>query len=232
MKKIIKAGKNILVLFVILDALIVALHVLFPDKAVFNLDFESNLPTIYQGAKLILISLLALMILTLSYLEGREIRKDWFWVFWSSMMFFLAVDEMGQIHENVSQYIKEILGQGVGTFESTVADLGYSSTPWLKYYLVLFLVATAIVISFIKRMYKKDSKTVWYLIIGWLFFLGVPIIEYINTMPHIMFQEGYEALMIIEEVFEIAGASFLVTFTYEIFFEKLLRIKSRLRNES
>lgn len=227
MTKFLKKGANILILFLLLDILMIILHLIFPDKSFFNLDFESNLPTIYQGSKLVFISLLAIVILVLEYLRGKSIKKGWFWIFWSAMMFFIGIDEVAQIHENISIYMKELFG-AAETYETTLIEMGYSSTPWLKYYISLFVIATALVVLAFKNLLKKYPKSMWLLVVGWLLFLGVPVVEYINTLPHIMFQEGYEALMIFEEALEMLGATFLLAFTYEVLIKKVIVLKNSL----
>jgi hypothetical protein len=221
MKEFLKKGRNLLLVFLLLDFLMVVLHLLFPLKTVFNLDFESNLPTVYQGSKLILVVCISFLILSLSYLRKGSIKKEWFWIFWAAMFFFLGVDEMGQVHENISIYMKEVLRGGAVSYEATLVDLGYVSTTWLPYYFAAFILATVVVVLAFKDLYRRNSKTIWYLIVGWVFFLGVPVIEYINTMPHIMFQEGYVVFMLVEEIFEMLGATLLLIFTYESLWDTL-----------
>lgn len=228
MKEFFKKGINVLILFLILDILIIVLHLIFPGRSLFNLDFESNLPTIYQGSKLVLISLLAIVILVLKYLRDSNVRKEWFWFFWVVMMFSLGIDEVAQIHENISIYMKELFG-AAETYETTLIGMGYFSTPWLKYYIALFVIATTLVILAFKNLLKKYPKSMWLLIIGWIFFLGVPVVEYVNTLPHIMFQEGYGALVLLEEALEMFGATFLLAFTFEVLIGKIIVLKNSLR---
>ena len=224
MKWFSKKSTKLLILLLSLDILILLLHLIFPEKSFFNLDMESNLPTIYQGSKLILIACVSLVLLFLEYIKVEDMRKNWFWIFWSVMFFFLGVDEIGQIHENVSQYMKEIFKNEATSYEAALLDVGYSSTTWLPYYIFPFILATIIVAIALKKLYRENNKTVWFLIIGWSIFLAVPVIEYLNTMSGIMFQEGYQALVFIEESLEMFGASFLLSFTLIYLFDsELLR---------
>jgi hypothetical protein len=57
--------------------------------------------------------------------------------------------------------------------------------------------------------------------VGWGFFLLTIGVEYVNTMPHIMFQEGYNTYVIIEESFEMFGATFILAFALAVLIEKI-----------
>ena len=208
-------------LLIFVDLLMVVLHLLFGDKTIFNLDMESNLPTIYQGSKSIFTANVIFLILALIFLKKGNLKREWIWIFLGVGMFFLGVDEIGQVHENISKYAKEIFGGGATEYEATVADLGYTSTNWLPYYILLFVPATVFIVMSLKKFYKENRRSVWFLIFGWLFFIGVLIVEFINTMSNIMFQDGYWTLMIFEESFEMIGASLLLTFALVSLQEKV-----------
>lgn len=210
MKKLL-SEKYILLFLLALDITFVALHILLSEKGLFNLDFEGKLPTVYQSSKLILVANMSILIIILNRL-GYVCKKEIFWIFWFLVFFVLGVDELGQIHENISLYIKEILGSGVVEYESSVVEMGYESTPWLLYYSLIFIGTTAFLGFFLKDFLKE--KFFWSLVLGWVLFLAVPVVEYFNTMPGVMFAEGYDQLVILEEFLEMAGASFLFAFTY------------------
>lgn len=214
-KEFFKKSKNILLLSITIDVLLIVFHIIFSGNYLFNLDAEFNIPTIYQGLKLISIGILALMIILKIYSKKESLIKSWFWIFWSGMFLFLGIDEIGQVHENVSEFMKKLLGTGAVDYESSLVELGYSSTTWLPYYAILFVIATAIVAFFVKKEYVKNKKNTKILIIGWLLLLAVIVVEYINTMTAIMFQQGYGSLVVLEESLEMFGASFLLLFTLE-----------------
>lgn len=218
----------LLVLFLFFDITLLLLSLLFPNLTVFNLDLESNLPTIYQGLKLILVGSASLMTLIFLYLLGKDLLKNWFWIFWSGLFLFLGLDEIGQIHENISVYVKEIFGMGVESYEEVAFEMGYSSTPWLLYYLLFFFFATFLISLY---LFKEKPKKKGYLIVGWLFFVSVLVVEYINTKEGIMFNDGYAVLMSIEEMLEMIGASFLLYFSFLKLFELISVVKKRLKVE-
>lgn len=219
---------SVLVVFLSLDLLILLLYLVFPNFAFFNLDLESNLPTIYQGLKLILVGSTSCMVLVLLYILGKDLLKNWFWIFWSLLFVFLGLDEIGEIHENISTYIKEIFGKGVVEYEEVVVELGYSSTPWLLYYSLFFVIATVLVCIYLR---SSKSKNNLFLIVGWIFFVSVLIVEYVNTKEGIMFNDGYVVLMCIEEMLEMIGASFLLYFSFLKLFELISVVKKRLKVE-
>jgi len=188
---------------------------------VFHLDYESNLPTVYQGSKLIFCATVSLLILCLIYLKKGTLKREWFWALLSAMTFFLGIDEMGQLHENVPTYMKEIIGKGAIQYESSIVELGYTSTTWLPYYIGPFILLTFVVAYFIVRFTKEKILNIWMLGVGWGFFLLTIGVEYVNTMPHIMFQEGYNTYVIIEESFEMFGATFILAFALAVLIEKI-----------
>lgn len=219
----------LLALFLALDFLILSLSLLFPNLTLFNLDLESNLPTIYQGFKLLMIGSSSVMILVFLYILGKDMAKNWFWIFWSALFFFLGLDEIGEIHENVSTYMKEILGKEIVEYEEAIVEMGYSSTPWLLYYFFFFIIASVLVAMYLGQ---KDVKNKRYLIVGWVLFISVLLVELINTQQEIMFNHGYLLLMSIEEMLEMVGASFLLFFSLLKLFELVSVVKKRLKGES
>ena len=221
MKNFFKSPFSFLLLFLSIDVLIILLHLIFPQMAVFHLDYESNLPTIYQGSKLIFSTTVSLLIVCLIYLKKGTLKREWFWVLLAGMTFFLGIDEIGQLHENISTYMKEIIGESAVLYESSITDLGYASTTWLPYYIGPFIVLTLVVAYFIFRFMKEKIPNVWMMAVGWGLFLLAIAIEYVNTMPHIMFQEGYNEYVIAEESLEIFGATFILAFAGSVLTEKM-----------
>ncbi len=93
-----------LLLLLFLDFFVLLLGYVFGDKAIFNLDIESNLPTIYQGVKIILVSFL-----TFDIFLFTKNKSKYFWLFLSVAFLFLGMDEIGQIHENLPTFLNEFL---------------------------------------------------------------------------------------------------------------------------
>ena len=212
MKEILKKPVILFCIFILFDVLMIILHLLLQGKTFFNLDMESNLPTIYQGVKVVLISSFSFIIITLIYLEKRNLKESIFWMFWALIFLVMAMDEVGQVHENISTYMKEIFGSSAINYESIAMDAGYSSHPWLLYYAIAFVVLT-LVIAFVLGTVIRKGRIL--LLLGWFVLLLAPVLEYINTLPNIMFQQDYWTLMVIEESLEMLGATILLTFTFK-----------------
>ena len=225
MKK--KHIKYILLTLVVIDLLLLALSFLFPTMSFFNIDMESNLPTIYQGLKLILIGSSSLLILLLLPIASIKLER-FFWLFWFFMFFFLGVDELTQLHENIQTYVRELTGQGSIIYEEVFTDLGYSSTPWLLYYMFFFILSTFFIVFAARKLKDLDKSSKLFLAIGWVLCLSVLLVEYINTKEGIMFGPSYLILVSIEELLEMVGASFLFVFTVSRVTDLLNSLKSKL----
>ncbi len=217
--------KNELILFILffllVDFLVLLLHCLFPEKTFFNLDVESNLPTIYQGMKILLLSFFAFYLFL-----STEGKIKYFWCFFAFVFLFLALDEVGQIHENLPTFFNELFVQeGQRNLQDVVSEFGYESTTWLPYYIVPFLIFFIVVGIFLVKFIKKNWKRAMLLMNGLIFLILGLVVEYISTKPHIMFQEGYETLVFWEEAFEILAISFILFFVYAYFSDNLAKIK-------
>jgi hypothetical protein len=69
----------------------------------FNLNAETNIPTWYSSALLLLISLLSLVI----YLwDNKKTFPPKFWLIISAVYAYLSMDEAASIHEAIAPYIK------------------------------------------------------------------------------------------------------------------------------
>ena len=191
-------------------------------KDVFNLDVESNLPTIYQGMKILLLSFLAFYL----FLSSVDKFKN-FWLFFAFVFLFLALDEVGQIHENLPTFFNELfIKEGQKNLQDVVSDFGYESTTWLPYYIIPFLTFFVVSGIFFVKFIKKNWKRTMLLAIGLIFLILGLVIEYVSTRPTVMFQEGYHVFVFFEEAFEIFAISFILFFVYTYFLDMVTKIKS------
>lgn len=210
-----------LLVFLLLDILILLLHNYFPEKLFFNLDVESNLPTIYQGLKIFLLSFFSFTLFL--FTKGN---LKYFWLFFVMSFFFLALDEVGQIHENIPTYWNELfVKDGRSDLQSVVGEFGYESATWLPYYIIPFIGFFIVVVISLMKFLKECRKRAIPLIIGLLFLIVGIVFEYINTKPDIMFKDGYEILMFWEEAFEIFAITFILFFTYTFFVDRVRNVK-------
>ena len=218
---------KVLLLLIVADVVVMSFSIFFADNGLFNIDFENNLPTFYQGMKLILLSFLSLFVFFRS--GSSKGFERYFWLFFFLMFLVLGVDEIFQIHENISLWMKELFGQNAQGYENLVYTSGYASTTWLPYYSIAILLATVIIFVYVLRFLKSGMAGVWYLVVGWLLLLGVIVVEYINTLPQYMFQEGYYELVVLEESLEMIGVSILFFFVYISFSAQYGRGKKLLK---
>ncbi len=197
------------------------MHYHFPEKTFFNLDVESNLPTIYQGAKTFLVAFFSLFLFL--FAKGRV---KYFWIFFTFVFFFLALDEIGQIHENLPTFWQEIfVKEGERDLQDIVSEFGYESAVWLPYYTIPFLFFFAVVGIFLKDFIKENWRKALVLAVGSIFLVLVLVLEYMGTKPDIMFQEEYEKFVFWEEAFELLAITFLLFFSYTYLVEKLRGLK-------
>lgn len=212
---------SFLLIVLFLDFLVLLLAYFFGEKSFFNLDIESNLPTLYQGLKIILISFISFDLFFLT--KGKN---KYFWLFLSFVFLFLGLDEVGQIHENIPTFLNEFFSKSsVQNPYDYVNQFGYQSTTWLPYYIPFILAFFVIVGIFLIRFFKNNWKRASFFILGVSFLVLSLFVEYVNTKPHIMFQEGYYTYVFWEEAFEIFGISFILYFAYLFFRESVEQLK-------
>ena len=220
--KLIQKNKiSFLLIVLLLDFVILLLGYLYWEKSLFNLDIESNLPTLYQGLKIILVSFISFDLFFLT--KGKN---KYFWFFLSFAFLFLGLDEVGQIHENFPNFLNEFFSRSsIQNPYDYVNKFGYQSTTWFPYYIPFILSFFVIVGIFLIRFFKNNWKRALFFILGVSFFVLSLYVEYVNTKPHIMFQEGYYTYVFWEEAFEIFGISFVLYFAYLFFRESVEQFK-------
>lgn len=211
--------KNFKVLAIVLalDFLMVILHLAFGrNHAFFNLDLEQNLPTIYQGVKLIFISTLIfsnLYILIFS-INRESIKSNLIWLPLYAMFLFLGVDELSQFHESFTFRVVSSGSEPIEEYMSFFDRLDFTSATWLIIYIPLFIGFGIYTYAFFRTLVKRYKKEAVFLLVGVLFFLLVPILEYVNTSAEFWGTDRYESLMILEETCEMIGATFFLNFCW------------------
>jgi hypothetical protein len=214
----------ILLLFLVADIAIVALHLMFGSQNFFlNLDHEQNLPTIYQGTKLIIVSMLAFTTLYLNF----GIRKDaknagsgkksglndlFIWGIFCLTFLFLAIDELSQFHETFTQRITSGEFTIVNDYLNFFKSLNFTSSTWLVIYIPLFIPFLAYVLVFMKTLWKENRRALVFLVIGAIILFSVPVLEFIGTGTESLRANRYSSLMILEETLEMVGVSFFLYF--------------------
>ncbi len=194
------------------DLFILALFLVFSDKIFFHLDMENNLPTIYQGAKLFMVATFSAMIILLLKIAGDlDLRKKIVFGGFFLGFLFIAIDEVGQVHENIKIQMDELLPFLGGAFNQ-VRDAGYQSTPWIIYYIPIVILGLVLFVYTVKVLLDEKVKNLWTIFVGLAMFVGVLVMEYISTLPQFFWQDNYILLITIEEMLEKIGASFFLLF--------------------
>ena len=221
---------SFLLYWLLLDTAFVLLHLMTSHRTgLFHLDYEQNIPTIYQSAKLLAAGSLAILYIWLKKKMVGKIRRAelWFFAPLGAILIFIGLDELGQLHENIYTYVLEIAPRFAIHSNEAVRHLGYSSTDWIIYYLPLIILSVFYFIYAISYTAKNYKDRVWLIIFMVISFLMVLLLEYLGTRQehpaHV-----YERYFVFEEYLEMIGATFGFTFIWFAFcdlekkFDKLL----------
>lgn len=215
-----------LVLFALIgfDSIVILLHLLFSENlALFNLDIEHNVPTIYQFLKL---NFIFIFLLISSYiLKQKKKNIYWFFLLLGIGFLLLASDELGQIHENASTFVSQLFPQYSENYENFVENSHYNSSEWLILYIPIFIIAFNFFVFFVYKFRLQLQEYMQWFVLGIIFFAFVPIVELINTSQEYFFLDGYENLVLVEEALEILGATFFLYFAYNILKKELRTLK-------
>lgn len=192
----------------IIDLGVVLLHMLFaPEFSIFDLDMESNVPTVYQGLKLIIIG-------TIIFTKGEwsKLPKDLKLsiAFTAGFLIFLGADEMALIHENVPVYTQQILPSLHTLIASFATTIGYIGSLWVIYALPIIgmlLIAWTLQLAWLTRKKKQDIRLI---LIAIILLISVPAIEGINTSSGFS-PQVYRYWIVIEEMVELIGVTLIAT---------------------
>ncbi|PKN02717.1 hypothetical protein CVU76_01635 [Candidatus Dojkabacteria bacterium HGW-Dojkabacteria-1] len=123
----------------------------------FNLDTENNIPTVYQTIKLLALSFFLYIFAKENIKEKtNKITKLALYTF-PVAFFFLALDEIGQIHENLKPQLAQIL-PFINDIYSFARSLGYNSADWVLLYSPAILFFGLMSLIFLKTIYNRLSK--------------------------------------------------------------------------
>jgi hypothetical protein len=219
----------IIVVFV-LDIIFVVLHFLYGQQVTFlNLDVERNIPTLYQGFKLIFISSLIAATWAITYkaqnvswLQRFILVPYWF------MFAYLALDELGQAHEGIAEVLFNRSGiRVIESFREFFVSLGFNAAPWLLFFIPIAALAVAYMISLAKYFYNQQTGKIYILALAILCFALVPVIEYWDTSK---VSYSYRAnvqniLLAAEEYLEMLGATLFLAFNLFLLRDKLFKLR-------
>lgn len=205
MIKILK--DSFLAKLLIADVGIVLLHILFaPGFGAFDLDVESNIPTVYQGLKLIIIGTIILTKREWSKLP-RDLKLSV--AFTAGFLIFLGADEMALIHENVPVFTQQMFPWVHASVLSFASAIGYIGSLWVIYALPI-IGALIMVWTFQLAWLTKKKQDIRLILIAIILLVSVPAIEGINTSSGLS-PEVYRYWIVIEEMVELIGVTLIAT---------------------
>jgi len=179
MQRIVSKHKRTFLFLLIADLFILVLHLSFgKNSQFFHLDFENNLPTIYQSAKLLFFGL----IFTLAVIWGK-VKKDLktFLLPLAIFLTFLGFDEFFQIHENIYRIFEFLPWLHPSKIVDASMKLGYKSSLWILYYLPLIFIFVFWSGYWLHYFQDKLKSNFWIIALSSLAFFAVLITEVLSS---------------------------------------------------
>lgn len=222
----------IVFVFFFLDIIFVILHFFYGQQTtLLNLDLERNIPTFYQGFKLAIISSIVAAILVLIWLSFSSSRLQKFSLipYWF-MFLYLALDEIGEIHESFGGVINRIGGDAITSYREYFTS--FNSAQWLLFYAPVMLAGVAYLIYLARHLYRQNTGKMYIFILAVICFALVPIIEYWNTSKIF---ETYtfnqrNTIIVLEEYFEMLGATLFLAFNLLLLQKNFKKVRLLLAN--
>ena len=210
--------QKILISCLIVDFVVILLHLsLGSNYEVFNLDWERNLPTIYQSLKLILAGSTFLSSMYLIKLTKEQSPKLLhFLITLGSGLILMGVDEAAEIHESIPFYIQQFQAGPMTVYENFFRTLGYQSSAWILY-IIPFIPPLLIIATYLTPYAISYYKKRFLLLVSafGIFFLGAIGLEFIGTLDEVFFSTNYGVVMVIEELLEMIGGTMILWFAFE-----------------
>ncbi len=166
--------------------------------AIFNLDAETNVPTLFSSVSLIFAAVLFALIA-----EGTRRRRGPGYVYWyglSAIFVFLAIDESARLHEYLSAPLR-----------STIGASGALHFAWIIPYSILLLVFVG---AYLRFVFRLPSRTRSLLIASGVVYvagaLGVEMIGgmYSDAVGRTNITYGF--ITMVEEMLELLGVTLLI----------------------
>lgn len=200
-------NKNIFYWLIGLDLFILLLHLLFGShNHFFHLDFEQNLPTIYQSFKLIIFGII-FFVFGLKKSIKLDIKS--FILPLSLVLFFLGLDELLQIHENIYRIFEFFDLLHPSKIVEASMKMGYKSSLWILYYLPFIFIFVFWSGYWLRYFQSKMKMNVWILIVSSLSLFCILLAEILSSTGSFT-ESTYFWLITIEETAEMLLASTLV----------------------
>lgn len=200
-------NKNIFYWLIGLDIFILLLHLLFGNhNHFFHLDFEQNLPTIYQSFKLIIFGIIFFV---LGQKKSIKLDIKSFILPLSVVLLFLGFDELLQIHENVYRIFELFDLFHPSKIVEASMKMGYRSSLWILYYLPFIFIFVFWSGYWLRYFQSKMRSNAWILILSSLCLFSVLLTEVLSSTGSFT-ESTYFWLVTLEETSEMVLASTLI----------------------
>ncbi len=204
---LIKNNKAAFYYLIAFDVLVLVLHLIFGHhNHFFHLDFEQNLPTLYQFSKLIFFGVLFLIL-------GLKRSIKWniksFILPLSCVIIFWGLDELLQIHENIYRIFELFDLFHPSTVVDYSLNMGYKSSLWLLYYfpfIFLFIFWSGYWLHYFQSKMKNNA---WIVFISSVCLFTVLMAEILSSTGSFT-ENTYYWIVTIEETAEMFFASTLI----------------------
>lgn len=227
--------------FLLVDSLFFILHSTHGERIdALNLDIERNVPTYYQSLKLALVgSVFFALMVTGHFLRTSGHKPAGTLSTWALAPMWLgftilAIDEVGEIHENVPRYLDHLFPNAVRRYWNFFASLGYESIDWLVFFVPVLAVALVYAFILFRHLRQEEIRPLYLgmLFIGAAITLGGPVMEYVNTSPGVPGPDNGFRLHVlhgVEEYAEMVGISFFLGFSLLLLRDQARSWQSLLR---
>lgn len=199
--------------FLVFDILVVIVHFLLKSKyGFFNLDGEQNLNSTYSGLKLMFIAALA----AIQFLIAWQIKEKWskkiVWFLVAMSFVYLGLDEMVALHERAGFVMNNLTG---------LTGFKGASFNWIIYYSPLVILALVVYAKLLFMLWQEEKAVFVFILIGTGLFTLALTAELVGGK--IVYPAGvltrdfhlYFIFIIIEEAFELLGATFFLAGVYK-----------------
>lgn len=164
----------------------------------FNFDEESNVPTFYSGLLLLGASMLLLEIGLYKRQAGKRFAPQW--LFLAGLFFYLAFDEVMQVHEQLIEPLRSLL-----------AAHGVLYFAWIAVGGPLGILIAGLYFPFFVRLPRRVQ--VWACLGAGTYVMGAIGVEMVGGWYYDKFHvwdQGYFLITTVEETMEMVGISLFI----------------------
>ncbi len=190
-----------------IDTSILVLHLLLGHLSqFFHLDFEQNLPTVYQSFKLIIFGII---FFTVGLKKSIKQENKRFILPLSLVLVFLGLDELLQIHENIYRIFELFDLFHPSKIVELSIRMGYRSSLWILYYLPFIFIFVFWSGYWLRYFQSKMKTNTWILFLSSLCLFIILLTEIFSSTGSFP-ETTYFWLVTVEETAEMLLASTLI----------------------